>query len=208
MYCSLKNGWKKYQVRLWLSIFFTCYIPNSFILEFSGCSASYNHSSDNNCLKAIDGSTNDGVNSWGTDIFPAWAIFELKEEKKMNSIVLMSGSATACWALLLSFKVTLEVDGQWIQLNGLQVKGGHKCGCFHNYCGSPQPPTAQIETDGTVTFPDNSPGFNLHPWFWFKDSVLFLPYKISGASYTPIFSGYFLATPDFYKAKKIVIRQR
>ena len=156
MYCSLKNGWKKYQVRLWLSIFFTCYIPNSFILEFSGCSASYNHSSDNNCLKAIDGSTNDGVNSWGTDIFPAWAIFELKEEKKMNSIVLMSGSATACWALLLSFKVTLEVDGQWIQLNGLQVKGGHKCGCFHNYCGSPQPPTAQIETDGTVTFLDNT----------------------------------------------------
>ena len=74
----------------------------------------------------------------------------------MNSIVLMSGSATACWALLLSFKVTLEVDGQWIQLNGLQVKGGHKCGCFHNYCGSPQPPTAQIETDGTVTFLDNT----------------------------------------------------
>ena len=134
--------------------FFNYDIPNSFPIEFSGCSASYNHSSDYDCRKAFDGNTNDGVNSWWTNTFPAWAIFELKEEKKMNSLVLMSGSATACWALLMSFKVTLKVDGQWIQLNGLQVKGWHKC-------GSPQP-TAQIETDGTVTFPDNSPGFNLH----------------------------------------------
>ena len=127
-------------------------IPNSFLIEFSGCSASYNHSSDDDCLKAFDGSTGDwnGDNSWWTNTFPAWAIFELKEEKKMNSIVLYSGSATACWALLQSFKVTLKVDEQWIQLNGLQVKGWHVVPC-----GGTQP-TPQIETDGTVTLPDFS----------------------------------------------------
>ena len=69
----------------------------------------------------------------------------------MNSLVLKSGSATACWALLLSFKVTLKVDEQWIQLNGLQVKGWNGCGIG----------TAQIETDGTVTFPDNSGIYDL-----------------------------------------------
>jgi hypothetical protein len=43
--------------------------------------------------------------------------------------------------------------------------------------------------------------------FDLKIRVLFLPYEISGASYTHFFAGYFLATPDFYKDKKIVIRQ-
>ena len=132
--------------------FFIYDIPNSFPIEFSGCSASYNHSSDYDCLKAFDGSANDGVNSWWTNTFPAWAIFELKEEKKMNSLVLKGGSATACWALLLSFKVTLKVDGQWIQLNGLQVKGWQTC-------GGPQP-TVQIETDGTVTLPGDFLGIH------------------------------------------------
>ena len=37
---------------------------------------------------------------------------------------------------LLTFKVTLKVNGQWIQLSALQVK---------------EDPTAQIENDGTVT---------------------------------------------------------
>ena len=70
----------------------------------------------------------------------------------MNSIVLYSGSATACWALLQSFKVTLKVDEQWIQLNGLQVQGWQTC-------GGPQP-AAQIETDGTVTFPGDFSGIH------------------------------------------------
>ena len=49
----------------------------------------------------------------------------------------MSGhSATSTSNRLLSFKVTLKVNGQWIQLSALQVK---------------EDPTAQIGTDGTVT---------------------------------------------------------
>ena len=69
---------------------------------------------------------------------PKWGIFELTEEEKINSLVLMSGkSATGnTYGYLISFKVTLKVDGQWIQLSDLQVK---------------EDPTAQITNDGTVT---------------------------------------------------------
>ena len=56
----------------------------------------------------------------------------------MNSLVLMNGkSATGnTYGYLISFKVTLKVNGQWINLSALQVK---------------EDPTAQIQTDGTVT---------------------------------------------------------
>ena len=48
----------------------------------------------------------------------------------------MSGSPSTPSAPSTSFKVTLKVNGQWIQLSALQVK---------------EDPTAQIGTDGTVT---------------------------------------------------------
>ena len=49
----------------------------------------------------------------------------------------MSGwSTTANSGRPTSFKVIVKVNGQWIQLSGLQVK---------------EDPTAQIENDGTVT---------------------------------------------------------
>ena len=69
---------------------------------------------------------------------PKWGIFELTDEEKINSLILMSGkSATGnTYGYLISFKVTLKVNGQWIQLSDLQVK---------------EDPTAQITNDGTVT---------------------------------------------------------
>ena len=113
------------------------YIPNSFLVEFSGCTASHNYSSIS-CFEAIDGITTGSGNYWlGGNNSPAWAIFELTQERKMNSLVLMSGlSTTANYGRLLSFKVTLKVNGQWINLSGFQVN---------------EDPTAQIENDGTVT---------------------------------------------------------
>ena len=111
------------------------YIPNSFLVEFSGCTNS-SASADFDCVKAIDG--NMGPYGWWATNLPIWGIFELTEEEKINSLVLMSGkSATGnTYGYLISFKVTLKVDGQWIQLSDLQVK---------------EDPTAQITNDGTVT---------------------------------------------------------
>ena len=118
--------------------FLMYYIPNSFLVEFSGCTASHNHSSWSSCFEAIDGITSGKPNYWYAKGLPAWANFELTEERIMNSVVLMSGSsATSSYQdRLLSFKVTLKVNEQWIQLSDLQVK---------------EDPTAEIENDGTVT---------------------------------------------------------
>ena len=79
-----------------------------------------------------------GHYGWRTKILPAWGIFELTDEEKINSLVLMSGkSATGnTYGYLISFKVILKVDGQWINLSALQVK---------------EDPQAQITNDGTVT---------------------------------------------------------
>ena len=114
---------------------FFIYIPNSFLVEFSGCTRS-SALSNNDCVNAIDG--NMGPYGWHATNLPIWGIFELTDEEKMNSLVLMSGkSATGyTYGYLIIFKVTLKVDGQWIQLSDLQVK---------------EDPTAQITNDGTVT---------------------------------------------------------
>ena len=113
---------------------FLIYIPNSFLVEFSGCTRS-SALSNHDCVNAIDG--NMGPYGWHATSLPAWGIFELTVEEKMNSLVLMSGwSTTANSGRLTSFKVTVKVGGQWIQLSGLQVK---------------EDLTAQIENDGTVT---------------------------------------------------------
>ena len=112
----------------------------SFFVEFSGCTGSQNQWNFK-CDKAIDGIIHSGTghtNFWSTPI-PAWAIFELTEERNMNSLVLMSGVP---YNRLLSFKVTLNVDGQWIQLSDLQVK---------DLLSDILVSTAQIENDGTVT---------------------------------------------------------
>ena len=65
----------------------------------------------------------------------AWAIFELSETSTMNTLVMMSGQERDDHRLIV-FRVTLEVDGQWINLTGLKVQ---------------EDPTAQIGEDGTVT---------------------------------------------------------
>ena len=65
----------------------------------------------------------------------AWAIFELTEKSTMNTLVMMSGQERDDHRLIV-FRVTLEVDGQWISLTGLKVQ---------------EDPTAQIGEDGTVT---------------------------------------------------------
>ena len=102
---------------------------------FSDCSASNNQDSYD-CSEAIDGITNENGNGWAySGLAPAWAIFELTEEKTMNILVIMSGQERTYHRLII-FKVTLEVNGQWINLNGLKVQEDH---------------TAQIGEDGTVT---------------------------------------------------------
>ena len=53
----------------------------------------------------------------------------------MNTLVIMSGQERNDHRLI-EFKVTLEVDGQWINLTGLKVQ---------------EDPIAQIGGDGTVT---------------------------------------------------------
>ena len=65
----------------------------------------------------------------------AWAIFELSETSTMNTLVMMSGQERDDHRLVV-FRVTLEVDGQWINLTGLKVQ---------------EDPFAQIGGDGTVT---------------------------------------------------------
>ena len=102
-------------------------ISNQFLVEFTGCTNS-SAKDDKDCVNAIDG--NVGPYGWQAHV-PAWAIFELTEERSMNSLVLISGTGSP-----KSFKVTLKVDGQWINLSALQIK---------------EDPTAQIENDGTVT---------------------------------------------------------
>jgi hypothetical protein len=106
-----------------------------FLLEFSGCTASVNQN-HYNCIEAIDGITNEVGNGWayGGDS-PAWAIFIIPEKTIMNTLVLMSGQGRNDHRLIV-FRVTLTVDGQWINLTGLRVR---------------EDPLAQIGDDGTVT---------------------------------------------------------
>ena len=135
-YSALKKVEEVLGQALVIVSFLMYYIPNSFLVEFSGCTASQNNTLGS-CLEAIDGITNGSPNYWYVNGLPAYAIFELTEERKMNSLVLMSGwSTTANYSRPTSFKVKVKVGGQWIQLSGLQVK---------------EDLTAQIENDGTVT---------------------------------------------------------
>ena len=107
-----------------------------FLLEFSGCTASINQD-HYNCLEAIDGITDNAGNGWAYSSVgsPAWAIFIIPEKTTMNTLVLMSGQGRNDHRLIV-FRVTLTVDGQWINLTGLRVR---------------EDPLAQIGDDGTVT---------------------------------------------------------
>ena len=64
-----------------------------------------------------------------------WAIFDLTEKREMNTLVLMNGQKWP-YCRLIIFRVTLKVDGEWINLTGLKVQ---------------EDPIAQIGGDGTVT---------------------------------------------------------
>ena len=76
------------------------------------------------------------TNGWAyTGKVPAWAIFELTEERTMNTLVIQNGQRRSNHRLIV-FRVTLKVDEQWINLTDLKVK---------------EDPTAQIGGDGTVT---------------------------------------------------------
>ena len=120
--------------RRWSSHFFTILIGFP-VIEFSGCSASVNQN-NYNCLEAIDGITSVIDNGWAYNGgSSAWAIFELTEKCSINTLVMMSGQERNNHRLI-EFKVTLEVDGQWINLTGLKVQ---------------EDPIAQIGGDGTVT---------------------------------------------------------
>ena len=102
---------------------------------WNGCSASVNQNGYN-CLEAIDGITNVQGNGWAYNGgSSAWAIFELTEKRKMNTLVMMNGQKWNGHRLII-FRVNLIVDGQWINLTGLKVQ---------------EDPSAQIGGDGTVT---------------------------------------------------------
>ena len=64
-----------------------------------------------------------------------WAIFDLTEKREMNTLVIMNGQKWNGLRLIV-FRVTLKVDGQWINLTGLKVQ---------------EYPSAEIGGDGTVT---------------------------------------------------------
>ena len=103
---------------------------------WNGCSASANQNGFN-CLEAIDGITNVGLNGWAYNGgSSAWAIFDLTEKRKMNTLVMMNGQKRNGINRLIIFRVNLIVDGQWINLTGLKVQ---------------EDPSAQIGGDGTVT---------------------------------------------------------
>ena len=88
----------------------------------------------------MDGISNVYDNGWWAFLSnsPAWAVFDRTEKTKINSIVLMSGQKRhgpgLLWSLF-NFKVTLKVDGQWINLTDLKVK---------------EDPNAQIGDEGTI----------------------------------------------------------
>ena len=76
-------------------------------------------------------------NGWYSANSPAWAIFELTKKRTMNTLVMMSGQFRNTHRLM-EFKVTLKVDGQWINLTGLKVqedKEGVKEGVQISYMG-------------------------------------------------------------------------
>ena len=90
------------------------------LLEYSGCSASVTKD-DYNCSEAIDGITNKLENGWASASSPSWAIFELTKKRTMNTLEMMSGLFRNDHKLIV-FKVTLEVDGDWIKLTSLKVQ--------------------------------------------------------------------------------------
>ena len=86
------------------------------------------------------------TNGWAySGEVPAWAIFELTEERTMNTLVIQNGQRRSNHRLIV-FRVTLKVDEQWINLTDLKVK---------------EDPTAQIGGDGTVTLASGIDVFHL-----------------------------------------------
>ena len=82
------------------------------------------------------GHTNEYGNGWSySGGSSAWAIFELTEKTKMNTLVVRSGQQRNDHRLIV-FRFTVKVDGQWIILTSLKVH---------------EDSTAQIGFDGTVT---------------------------------------------------------
>ena len=104
--------------------------------EFGGCTASTNQGKYS-CNKAYDGITYVKDNGWGVHSgnSAVWAIFELAEEASMNDIVLVSGQGRPD-SRLLSFKVTIKANNQWIIPLGLSIR---------------EDANAQIGSDGTIT---------------------------------------------------------
>jgi hypothetical protein len=100
---------------------------------FSDCSAS---DDQYKCIEAFDGVDNERENGWlHMANSPAWAIFELSEPLTIESLILMNGLQRSN-KKLIRFKIAFQVDGKWIDSDGLAVKDD---------------PMAQIDTDGTIT---------------------------------------------------------
>ena len=103
---------------------------------WNGCSAS-NNQYGYNCLEAIDGITNIFDNGWAYSggAGGGWAIFELAEERTMNTLVIFNGQGHGIFRLII-FRVFLKVSGLWMDLTGLKVQ---------------EDPSAQIGENGNVT---------------------------------------------------------
>jgi hypothetical protein len=101
-----------------------------FSSAFSDCSASDDESK---CIEAFD---NERENGWlHMANSPAWAIFELSEPLTLESLIILNGLQYSN-KKLISFKIAFQVDGKWIDSDGLMIKND---------------PKAQIDTDGTIT---------------------------------------------------------
>ena len=87
-------------------------------------------------MEAFDEVHNERENGWlHMANSPAWAIFELSEPLTIESLILLNGLQRSN-KRLVSFKIAFQVDGKWIDSDGLMVKND---------------PKAQIDTDGTIT---------------------------------------------------------
>ena len=110
-----------------------------FFIDLVGCTA-FSEQGGFPCLHSIDGIIDNPNNGWAYDgsfnavQFSAWVIYELAESSVIYSVQLLSGVGRGDHRLL-TFKIDMNVDNQWIIPNGLSVQ---------------EAPEVTIESDGFI----------------------------------------------------------
>ena len=94
-------------------------------MKIKSCTASFEQGGFA-CKEAFNGITNDDGDGWAIapgghqGKIPAWAEFELDQKSEINSLTLMSDHHGS--HRLITFKITLNVQGEWITPNALSIK--------------------------------------------------------------------------------------